>query len=89
MSPGGPDETESHGEASRKDSKISLDRYGHKKVEVELDEKCPQCGKNLVKRKGRRGLFIACSGYPKCRFTKKLDKPEEGKEEAKPEDKPA
>ena len=35
-----------------------------------LDEKCPQCGKPLVERQGRFGRFIACSGYPACRYTK-------------------
>jgi DNA topoisomerase-1 len=31
-------------------------------------EKCPECGQDLVKRTGRFGPFIACSGYPKCRY---------------------
>jgi len=30
---------------------------------------CPKCGKTLVKRKGPRGEFLGCSGFPKCRFT--------------------
>ncbi len=30
---------------------------------------CPDCGKPLVVRVGRRGPFIGCSGYPKCRHT--------------------
>ncbi len=33
---------------------------------------CPQCGKALVKRKGSRGDFIGCSGFPKCRFTRPM-----------------
>lgn len=36
-----------------------------------LDEKCPQCGANLVKKMGRYGPFIACSNYPKCKFIKR------------------
>jgi DNA topoisomerase-1 len=40
-----------------------------------LDEKCPQCGKNLVERKGRFGPFVACPGYPKCKYIKKSAKP--------------
>ncbi|HUT74690.1 MAG TPA: type I DNA topoisomerase [Armatimonadota bacterium] len=32
-------------------------------------EKCPQCGKALVVRVGKRGPFMACSGYPECRYT--------------------
>ena len=38
-----------------------------------LDEKCPQCGKNLIKRKGRYGEFIACEGYPKCKYSRKIE----------------
>ena len=29
---------------------------------------CPQCGKPLRRRMGRRGAFIGCSGYPGCRY---------------------
>ena len=28
---------------------------------------CPNCGKNIVERKGRHGVFYACSGYPACK----------------------
>ena len=38
-----------------------------------LDEKCPQCGKNLIKRQGRFGEFIACEGYPKCKYSRKIE----------------
>ena len=31
-----------------------------------LDEPCPICGKPLVERRGRFGLFKSCSDYPKC-----------------------
>lgn len=31
---------------------------------------CPRCGKTLVKRQGKHGEFIGCSGFPKCRFIK-------------------
>ena len=27
---------------------------------------CPQCGKPMVVRSGRFGLFTGCSGYPAC-----------------------
>ncbi len=35
-----------------------------------LDEKCPNCGKNLVIKQGRFGEFTACTGYPDCRYVK-------------------
>mgnify|MGYP000894205772 FL=1 len=38
----------------------------------ESDEKCPQCGRNLVYKDGRYGRFLACPGFPECRFTKPL-----------------
>jgi DNA topoisomerase-1 len=34
------------------------------------EEACPQCGKPLVIKTGRYGKFLACSGYPECKFTK-------------------
>jgi ssDNA-binding Zn-finger/Zn-ribbon topoisomerase 1 len=37
-------------------------------------DNCEKCGSPLVYRKGRFGPFIACSNYPRCRFTKKIAK---------------
>ncbi len=39
----------------------------------EIVGKCPECGKNLLKRSGRYGEFVGCDGFPKCRFTCSLD----------------
>ena len=33
---------------------------------------CPMCGGTLVERTGKRGKFLGCSNYPKCRFTKNI-----------------
>ncbi|MBU0671603.1 MAG: topoisomerase DNA-binding C4 zinc finger domain-containing protein, partial [Candidatus Margulisbacteria bacterium] len=49
------------------------------KKEILTKEKCPDCDKFLVIRQGRYGDFMACSGYPKCKFTKALPG-EEGKD---------
>ena len=38
-------------------------------------ETCPECGGDLVIRKGKYGDFVACSNYPTCKFIKK--EPEE------------
>ena len=35
---------------------------------------CPQCGKPMLIRTGRRGEFLACSGFPKCRKSMDLSK---------------
>lgn len=40
---------------------------------VETEHKCDKCGSVLVKRKGRYGEFLACSGYPKCKNIMKID----------------
>lgn len=34
-------------------------------------ETCPECGGDLVIRKGKYGDFVACSNYPTCKFVKK------------------
>jgi DNA topoisomerase-1 len=47
------------------------------KPPVVLEEACPKCGKPLLQRDGQYGEFIACSGYPKCKYVKQelLDVP--------------
>jgi DNA topoisomerase-1 len=35
-------------------------------------EPCPQCGKELVIKIGRFGRFIACSGFPECRYSRSI-----------------
>jgi DNA topoisomerase I len=36
---------------------------------IATDIDCEECGKPMVIRTGRRGRFLGCSGYPKCRST--------------------
>jgi len=43
---------------------------GKKVPDIPLDEKCPQCGRNLLIRHGRFGEFVSCSGYPECKYVK-------------------
>ena len=52
------------------------------KVSKPTGEKCPQCGAELLIRKGRYGEFIACSNFPKCKYSKNID----GSEKEKPEE---
>lgn len=42
-----------------------------------VDEYCPKCGSQLVVRRGRYGEFIACSGFPECKYIKKDNEEEE------------
>lgn len=32
---------------------------------------CPNCGRNLVEKKGRFGTFLGCPGYPECKYIHK------------------
>ena len=46
------------------------------KVAKPLGRACPKCGEELLLRSGRFGNFVACSGFPKCKYTEQVD--EEG-----------
>lgn len=46
-----------------------------KPAPVMTDEKCDLCGAPMVKRQGRYGEFLGCSGYPKCKNIKKTSQP--------------
>jgi DNA topoisomerase-1 len=37
-------------------------------------ESCPECSKELVVKLGKFGKFFACSGYPECKYIRKLEK---------------
>ena len=36
---------------------------------ITTDIDCDECGKPMIIRTGRRGRFLGCSGYPKCKNT--------------------
>ena len=54
-----------------------LNQKQQSKPPVQLEEPCPKCGKPLLQREGQYGEFVACSGYPKCKYIKQdlLDVP--------------
>ncbi len=35
-----------------------------------MEEACPKCTKQLFLQNSRRGLFVGCSGYPDCDYTR-------------------
>jgi len=37
---------------------------------IEVDETCENCGGPMIVRRGRRGFFLGCAKYPKCKGTK-------------------
>jgi DNA topoisomerase-1 len=48
---------------------------------IPTDVLCERCGSKMVKRWGKRGYFLACSTYPKCRYTREVEGNEEKNEE--------
>jgi DNA topoisomerase-1 len=36
-------------------------------------KECPQCGRPLLIKMGRFGKFVACSGFPECRYTESIN----------------
>ena len=56
-------------------SKLLDEKYQQvdkKKLVKEIEEDCPQCKKKLVERLGKFGKFIACSGFPKCKYSRQI-----------------
>ena len=46
-----------------------------------IDEACPQCGKPLSIRLGKRGRFIGCTAYPDCNYTRDINGESKSKSE--------
>lgn len=61
-----------------------LGGLGAQKAPVPMTEHfpCPVCGAPLRRRKGSKGLFWGCSGYPECKTTLPDDKGKPGKRQA-------
>ncbi|OGX16445.1 MAG: DNA topoisomerase I [Omnitrophica WOR_2 bacterium RBG_13_41_10] len=54
--------------------KASLD-YAQANIKKEVlttNETCPQCGKPMVIKWGRKGKFLSCFGFPQCKFAKSI-----------------
>lgn len=52
-----------------------LSKYGSElgsAVTQETGVSCPKCQKQMIRRKGPKGMFYGCSGYPKCNGTKQI-----------------
>ncbi len=52
------------------------------KTEMTIEKPCPDCGRPMVVKWGRRGRFISCTGFPECKhaqpFTTGVKCPQEG-----------
>ncbi len=69
-------------EPFKRDLARAKKEMGSEKAGEPTGEKCPECGEELVERRGRFGKFIACSAYPDCKYKKNLPGSE------RPEDEP-
>ncbi len=58
-----------------KENPINLtDLDGAEMQETQSDEEyCENCGRPMVLKRGRFGTFMACTGYPDCKTTRRLD----------------
>jgi DNA topoisomerase-1 len=52
--------------------KVDFAREHIKKEVVFSEEICEKCGKPMVIKWGRRGKFLSCSDYPRCKFSKSI-----------------
>ncbi len=64
-------------------SDLERDAEGHIKLAVQPeidvgDATCDKCGKPMVVKKSRYGMFLACTGYPECKNTRDLKQTSEG-----------
>lgn len=48
--------------AEKKMAKVKIE-------DEETEEICPLCGRRMVRKLGRYGEFLACPGFPECRYT--------------------
>ncbi|HYO09984.1 MAG TPA: type I DNA topoisomerase, partial [Tepidisphaeraceae bacterium] len=57
---------------------INLDKEGHplppKPPPIKTTVKCEKCGSDMLLRDSKRGPFLGCSSFPKCRSTKMMKK---------------
>ena len=54
------------------DAEMALEGVRLKVPDEVTDEICEVCGRNMVIKSGRFGRFLACPGFPECKFTKPI-----------------
>jgi len=54
---------------SRKKHIKSIKQKLKKREKSISQNRCPQCGGDLISREGKFGVFIGCVNFPRCRFT--------------------
>jgi DNA topoisomerase-1 len=57
-----------------KENPINLTDLGDAEISSNNEEEfCENCGRPMVLKRGRFGTFMACTGYPECKTTRRLD----------------
>jgi DNA topoisomerase-1 len=57
-----------------KENPVNLPEFDEAEMpETGQDEYCENCGRVMVLKRGRFGQFMACTGYPDCKTTRRLD----------------
>jgi DNA topoisomerase-1 len=57
-----------------KENPINLPEFDTAEMpETAQEEYCENCGRVMVLKRGRFGQFMACTGYPDCKTTRRLD----------------
>ena len=46
---------------------------------AEFIKKCPKCGGNLIRKKGKFSYFLGCSNYPTCNYMERINKKSKNK----------
>ncbi len=49
------------------------------KAGVRTGVRCPECGEEMLLKVGRAGPFLACSSYPRCKFTGDYERDSQGR----------
>jgi DNA topoisomerase-1 len=57
-----------------KENPVNLPEFDTAEMpETTQEEYCENCGRVMVLKRGRFGQFMACTGYPDCKTTRRLD----------------
>ena len=48
--------------------------YNRDEIKTDVLEHCPRCKGILYEKIGRKGPFMACSNFPKCKYTRNIEK---------------
>lgn len=58
-----------HAEFSKEDIENNVNQYFEEKVGISLENKCPDCGRELIGKKSKKmGYYVSCSNWIECGF---------------------